>query len=152
VNEAASSCCDYPPPVLYVIQGRDTLVRYAMSQGRIVPRTHRPRTFVPGHIGRGHIVMTSAKDGYMLQMKNPVRRILQKLEGMLTSDGQQSNTWPPDALTYLRPWRSSHTHIYNIQGDGMGTLEFRPDWPLPFFVSGHSRNKVLGTLFFSGHA
>jgi hypothetical protein len=37
---------------LYVVQGRDTSVR---------DLSHRPRTFVRGHISRGHIVMTSTR-------------------------------------------------------------------------------------------
>ncbi len=44
---------------LYAVQDRDTLVRDLLFKGRIDQGTHRPRTFVREHMGRGHIVMAS---------------------------------------------------------------------------------------------
>jgi len=116
--------------------------------GSIVPGTHRPRTFVPGHIGRGHIVMTSAR---RLHAANETAgsENFAKARGMLTSEEGMRAT--RGLLTHLLTsdpgGHPIHTFI-TFRETAWGTLEFRPDWPLPFFVSGHKRNKVFGDPFF----
>jgi hypothetical protein len=45
------------------VQGRDTSVRGIISKGRFVQGAQYPRTFGPGHIGRGHMNPASHQNG-----------------------------------------------------------------------------------------
>ncbi len=72
---SASSSCDNPPSVCgpgsghtsqrRIVQGK-IHPREALSKGGIVQGKHCPRTFIRGHIGRGHIVTAFVKSCQLL--------------------------------------------------------------------------------------